>query len=45
MAREQKKANPYGGAVKRSVIVSLYPSVPTIDGKKLLNDWAVKRAI
>lgn len=43
--REQMNANPYGGAVSRSVMVSLYPSVPTIEGKKLLNDWAVRRAI
>lgn len=28
----------YGGAVSKRVIVSLYPNVPTIEGKKLLND-------
>lgn len=45
MIREQMNANAYGGAVSKRVMVSLYPNVPTIEGKKLLNDWAVRRAI
>jgi hypothetical protein len=45
MHREAMKAAKYGGAVRRRVMVLLYPNVPTMDGKKLLNDCAVMRAI
>lgn len=44
-ASETKKAKKYGGDVKSSVLVLLYPKVPTIDGKKLLKDSAVMRLI
>lgn len=38
---EHIKAAKYGGAVRSRVMVSLYPRVPTMEGKKLLNDCAV----
>lgn len=42
---ETKKAKKYGGDVSSRVLVSSYPRVPTIDGKKLLKDSAVMRLI
>lgn len=42
---DTKNAKKYGGAVKSSVLVLSYPSVPTMEGKNLFKDSAVIKLI